>query len=153
MIKTPVKFQKDWSKTVGRVTLTRYLLQTRNQASRKTHHRKPNTMSPCFSSKRQGTKKNFLLRVIPIWKQVLSFQSRPLSLFLFRVDLFSEGKQRTTLTDHIPITKTRLYNVDPLQPHFHIAKLGFTGVYINFLISAQKHRLWVLVTTTSPRRF
>ena len=45
------------------------------------------------------------------------------------------------------ITKTRLYNVDPLQPHFYIAKVGFTGVYINFLISAQKHRLWVLVRT------
>ena len=43
------------------------------------------------------------------------------------------------------ITKTRLYNFDPLQPHFYIVKLGFTGVYIIFLISAQKHRLWVLV--------
>ena len=48
---------------------------------------------------------------------------------------------------------TNTYNVDPLQPHFYIAKLGFTGVYINFLISAQKHRLWVLVRTASPRRF
>ena len=35
------------------------------------------------------------------------------------------------------ITKTRLYNVDPLKPHFFIVKLGFTGVYIIFLISAQ----------------
>ena len=26
------------------------------------------------------------------------------------------------------ITKTRLYNFDPLQPHFYIVKLGFTGV-------------------------
>ena len=41
------------------------------------------------------------------------------------------------------ITKTRLYNFDPLKPHFYIVKLGFTGVYIIFLISAQKHRLWV----------
>ena len=47
------------------------------------------------------------------------------------------------------ITKTCLYNCDPLKPHFCIVKLGFTGVYINFLISAQKHRLWVLVRTTS----
>ena len=31
------------------------------------------------------------------------------------------------------------------KPHFYIVKLGFTGVYIIFLISAQKHRLWVLV--------
>ena len=55
MIKTPVKFQKDWSKTVG-VALTRYLLQTWNHAPRITHHGKPNTMSPRFSSKRQATK-------------------------------------------------------------------------------------------------
>ena len=37
------------------------------------------------------------------------------------------------------ITKTYLYNFDPLKPHFYIVKLGFTGVYIIFLISAQKH--------------
>ena len=36
------------------------------------------------------------------------------------------------------ITKTCLYNFDPLKPHFYIVKLGFTGVYIIFLISAQK---------------
>ena len=48
------------------------------------------------------------------------------------------------------ITKTCLYSFDPLKPHFYIVKLGFTGVYIIFLISAQKHRLWVLVRT--PRR-
>ena len=35
------------------------------------------------------------------------------------------------------ITKTRLYNFDPLKPQFYIVKLGFTGVYIIFLISAQ----------------
>ena len=51
------------------------------------------------------------------------------------------------------ITKTYLYNDDPLKPHFFIVKLGFTGVYIILLISAQKHRLWVLVRTASPRRF
>ena len=47
------------------------------------------------------------------------------------------------------ITKTYLYNFDPLKPHFYIVKLGFTGVYIIFVISAQKHRLWVLVRTAS----
>ena len=44
----------------------------------------------------------------------------------------------------------------PLNPtfiHFYIVKLGFTEVYIIFLISAQKHRLWVLVRTASPGRF
>ena len=33
--------------------------------------------------------------------------------------------------------KTYLYNFDPLKPYFYIVKLGFTGVYIIFLISAQ----------------
>ena len=39
------------------------------------------------------------------------------------------------------ITKTCLYHIDPLKPHFYTIKLGFTGVYIIFLISAQNHRL------------
>ena len=30
-----------------------------------------------------------------------------------------------------------LYNFDPLKPNFYIVKLGFPGVYIIFLISAQ----------------
>ena len=51
---------------------------------------------------------------------------------------------------HFRITKTYLYNFDPHKPHFYIIKLGFTEVYIIFLISAQKHRLWVLVRTASP---
>ena len=32
------------------------------------------------------------------------------------------------------ITKTCLYNFDPLKPYFYTVKLGFTGVYIIFLI-------------------
>ena len=35
------------------------------------------------------------------------------------------------------ITKTCLYDFDPLKPQFYIVKLRFTGVYIIFLISAQ----------------
>ena len=38
---------------------------------------------------------------------------------------------------HNFITKTCLYNFDPLEPHFYIEKLGFTGVYIILLIFAQ----------------
>ena len=51
------------------------------------------------------------------------------------------------------VTKTCLYNFDPLKSHFYIVKLEFTGVCIIFLISDQKHRLWLLVRTASPRRF
>ena len=38
------------------------------------------------------------------------------------------------------ITKTHLYNLDPLKPHFYIENWGLQGVYIIFLISALKHR-------------
>ena len=53
--------------------------------------------------------------------------------------------------DNKHITRTCLYNFDPLKPHFYIAKLGLKGVYIIFLISAQRHRLWVLVRTASAQ--
>ena len=41
--------------------------------------------------------------------------------------------------------KTYLYNFDPLKPHFYILKLGFTGVYIIFHISAleQKYEKYI----------
>ena len=35
------------------------------------------------------------------------------------------------------ITKTCLYNFDPLKPHFYIVKLGLQGYTLFFLISAQ----------------
>ena len=60
---------------------------------------------------------------------------------------------RVHMVYNVAITKTCLYNVDPLKPYFYIIKLGFTGVHIIFLISAKKYRLWVLVRTASPRRF
>ena len=38
----------------------------------------------------------------------------------------------------IQTSRKRTYiNLTPLKPQFYIVKLGFTGVYINFLISAQ----------------
>ena len=49
-----------------------------------------------------------------------------LSLYVyttFHSDIYSD----------IRSTRTRLYNFDPLKPHFYIVKLGFTGVNIFFL--------------------
>ena len=48
--------------------------------------------------------------------------------------------QRTCMVVYsVSITKTCLYNVDLLKPHFYIlVKLEYTEVYICFLISAQK---------------
>ena len=55
--------------------------------------------------------------------------------FLFLQEL---RKLSTFLSEKVfYIMKTYLYNFDPLKPHFYIVKLGFTGVYIIFLISAQ----------------
>ena len=38
-----------------------------------------------------------------------------------------------SLNAEFSITKTCLYNFDPLKRHFYTVKLGFTGVYIIFL--------------------
>ena len=48
------------------------------------------------------------------------------------------------------ITKTCLYNFDPLKPHIYTVKLGFIGVNNIFVIFAQKHRLWY--SLEPPRR-
>ena len=50
------------------------------------------------------------------------------------------------------ISKTRLYDFDPLKPHFYIVKLGFAGVYIIFLISAQKNHGLCRYLLEPPRR-
>ena len=72
-------------------------------------------------------------------------------------DTFLYGMAHTVLWDpHGLIISFPLHhenNFDPLKPHFYIVKLGFTGVYIIFLIFAQTHRFWVLIRTASPRRF
>ena len=46
--------------------------------------------------------------------------------------------KKTMSTSNLNITKTCLYNFDPLKPHFYIVKLELTGVYIIFLIFARK---------------
>ena len=46
------------------------------------------------------------------------------------------------LNVHFTITKTCLYNVDPLKPHFYIVKLGFIGVYIIFPQSMFWAEVW-----------
>ena len=53
--------------------------------------------------------------------------------------LFANAEYIRVKEDKGYITKTYLhvYNFDPLKPHFYIVKLGFTGVYIIVLISAQ----------------
>ena len=78
-------------------------------------------------------------------------------LFFFFFFFFWALKSRTVYLNVHPAILTsrkRAYIIlTPLNPTFYIVKLEFTGVYIIFLISAQKLILWVLVRTASPRRF
>ena len=82
---------------------------------------------------------------------VVSHVSFVVSLFVPHLSTFGVSGRLCFVI--VVIMKTCLYNVDPLKPHFYIVKLEFTGVYIIFLISAQKHRLWVPIRTASSRRF
>ena len=50
------------------------------------------------------------------------------------------------------ITKTFLYSVDPLKPHFLYSKTGVYRGILYFSYFCSKHRLCVLVTTASLRR-
>ena len=85
-----------------------------------------------------------------VGKKCLKFLAHFTFFFLFYSKTHTH---KHTNSFPIYITKTYLYNPDPLKPHFYIVKLGFTGVYIIFLISVQKHRLWVLVRTASASWF
>ena len=67
------------------------------------------------------------------------FQKKKKDFFFFfqkREKEKNKTKQKNNNKKQL-ITKTCLYSFDPLKPHFYIVKLGFTGVYIIFLISAQ----------------
>ena len=60
ILKAPVRFQKDRTKTVGGVTGTRYLQKIRNHAPRATHHtpRKAKKQCPFAFLRKAGDKKN-----------------------------------------------------------------------------------------------
>ena len=73
------------------------------------------------SRKQEVTKIDSLLK-----SEIYQVYYFPLSLVMWR----------TPLSHVQSITKTYLYNFDPLKPYFYIVNLGFTGVYIIFLISA-----------------
>ena len=77
-----------------------------------------------------------------------------LKIKTLNVSITNHACSRQTALVPIPvcITKTRLYNFDPLKPHFYILKLGFTGVYIIFFYFVKIHRLWVFLIFAQKRR-
>ena len=75
-------------------------------------------------------------------------------MVLLSSHVLEKGWESCNISDlFVIITKTCLCEIGPLKPHFYVVKLGFTGIYIIFLIFAQKHRLWVLIRTASLRQF
>ena len=62
-------------------------------------------------------------------------------------------KKKQNKKKHLTLRKHAYIILTPIILYFHIVNLRFTGVYIIFVISAQKHRLWVLVRTASMRQF
>ena len=74
ILKTPVKFQKDQTETVGGVKGTKYLLKTRNHALRATHHaprKTKNSVPPLFFEKAgdKNKKKYFRMMSAEIFTQ------------------------------------------------------------------------------------
>ena len=66
------------------------------------------------------------------------FKMTDVNFIVFKINV--KDQQTLEIKRRASITKTYLYNFDPLKPYFYIVKLGLTGVYIIFLISARKHR-------------
>ena len=79
-------------------------------------------------------------------------QSRPFETTLRKhaysnILKFLQPEKENILTKNSDIFQISVHNIDCGH------SLGFTGVYIIFLTSVKKHRLWVHVRTASPRRF
>ena len=89
-------------------------------------HIKCSTLSPRASDRPTITKRRLFKNIKNLTAKNWKFSDKKLWYFSYFCP-----KHR------LSITKTCLYNFDPLKPHFYTIKLGFTGVYIIFLISAQ----------------
>ena len=82
---------------------------------------------------------------------VLSRNMKNIKLFLWKLSVFG-GEIFNIFKNSCSCNGNNhesIYNVDHIKPHFYIVKLGFTWIYINFLILAQKHGLWELGWTAS----
>ena len=67
--------------------------------------------------------------------------------FLFLVNAYGGYLVGTVLVILLYIRKTCPCNVYPLKPHFYIAKLGYAGVYLFFLLLLQNIAEAVLTCT------
>ena len=81
------------------------------------------------------------MQVIHTTKQPIQAQTDLVHLNQ-NLSYMAKDNKSLKLNEYDFIMKTCLYNVDPRKPHFYMVKLGFTGVYIIFLISAQNIDCW-----------
>ena len=81
-----------------------------------------------------GVDVTLLYSVVAFWSDFIIFIWRHVHITM--MTLYVACVFLLLLCDYLVITKTRLYNFDPVKPHFYIVKLGFTGVYNIFHISA-----------------
>ena len=87
--------------------------------------------------------------LLPMGSQSFPFREEP----FFQKDLCVQETTRNYKNYRPPTHHENTHiKFEPLKPYFYTVKLGCTGVYIKYHISA-KNRLWVLVRTDSPRRF
>ena len=89
--------------------------------------------------KRQTIMWNIVLSIILLW-QALSRGTAISTILLVRQEhtqtslrIRAVWSESSLAVWRWSITKTCLYNFDPIKLHFYIVKLGFTGVYIIFL--------------------
>ena len=75
------------------------------------------------------------------------------SIFFFNIHTIKESMGIKRNTNLASWKHTYIILTPQAKPHFYIVKPGFKEVYIFFLISAQKRRLWVLVRTAPAKRF
>ena len=72
---------------------------------------------------------------------VVEFDHEVISVIILPFPLIQEGRLSVSGESMCASTgyirKTYLYNIDPLKPHLYIVKLGFTGVCVFLLVSAQ----------------
>ena len=69
-----------------------------------------------------------------LWRYVINYMFVVcVCVYVCMCVLFFVGSHHENMPNPIVYTS----NIDPLKPHFYMVKLGFTGVYIIFLISAQ----------------
>ena len=126
ILKTPVKFQKDWTETVGGVKGTKYPLKTRNHAPRTTHHaprathhaprKTKNSVPPLFFEKAGDNN----------WRNVSICHLKPdlNNVWLKSIDIYSSYRPETKPRTDGRQTNGRTYGRPTWKHNTHLLSCG-----------------------------